>query len=115
MRLEGKVIVFESEEEAKGALADLEFVRKVREEGEKTRKAFAQMSQEDIDVMNREQREHLDRWNRGMCPRCNPQVTTEGQPERKLVQCRHGNEWYEPPPDGITAVACSLCDASDQN
>lgn len=72
MYKEGKVIVFESEKEAKQALSDLEFVKKVRGEGEKTREAFAQMSQEELDEMNREQLEDLHTWNRGMCPNCNP-------------------------------------------
>ena len=74
MKLDWKSIVFESKKEAKRALADLEFVKKIREQGDKTRKAFAQMSQEERDDMNREQLESLEAWNRGMCPNCNPVV-----------------------------------------
>lgn len=72
MKLEGKTIVFESDAEAGQALSDLKFANKVREHGEKTRQAFAQMSQEEIDSMNHESSESLDAWNRGMCPTCNP-------------------------------------------
>lgn len=28
----------------------------------------------------------------------------------RLVRCPHGNEWYEPPPKGVAAIGCGLCD-----
>lgn len=30
----------------------------------------------------------------------------------KLVRCPHGNEWYSPPPPGVS-LGCSLCAPGD--
>lgn len=59
MKRQGKTIAFESEKEAAQALADLEFVKGVREEREKTRLMFARWNDAEIAAMNHEIHEEL--------------------------------------------------------
>lgn len=83
MKLEGNTITFESEALAKQALADLKQAAAIRRVGEEMRQGFKEMSQEEIDEMNRENLEHLEEWDRGMCPVCNPPKDAPEDDERE--------------------------------
>jgi len=86
MKLRGATIIFESEAEARQALADLRFCAAVRENEAKAKQEFAAMSEEEKKRMNEEMVADLDVWNRGLCPICNPPVSDAG--DRKGLEVK---------------------------